>query len=444
MAATGPGNAALIEHHRQTGGCFVGIDLGTSGCRAVAIDAHGQILAEQRTSLPPSLHPFDGASEQHPADWWQAVCHVIARLVDGVAHSVRAISVDGTSSTLALFGVGGEPLTPALMYDDTRARDEADQIAAVAPADCAARGRGSALAKLLYLSRQTTGGSVAHALHQADWISGRLAARFGVADENNALKMGYDPVRRQWPPWLQALSFNRSLLPDVVPAGTLLGTIDTAIASVLGLAADCVVVSGTTDSNAATLAAGVSSIADAVTSLGSTLVLKVLSEQPVSSSRHGVYSHRIGDRWLTGGASNSGGAVLKRFFSASQLKALSQRIDARQPSPLRYYPLLSPGERFPHNDPDLAPVLEPRPADDTAFLHGLLEGITGIEKAGYDRLAELGAPYPRRVFSSGGGAANDTWRQIRQRVLGVPVLRARQAEAAYGSAMLARNAVLTA
>jgi len=441
LAPPRTGTAALIEHSRQSEGCFVGIDLGTSGCRAVAMDTDGRVLAEQRASLPPSLHPFAEASEQRPADWWQAVCDVLARLVDGIAYPVRAISVDGTSSTLALFDAGGEPLTQALMYDDTRARDEADQIAAVAPADSAARGRGSALAKLLHLSRQVTGGPVAHALHQADWISGRLAARFGVADENNALKTGYDPVRRQWPPWLQVLPLDRSLLPDVVPAGTPLGTIDAAVASDLGLPTDCVIVSGTTDSNAATLAAGVSSIADAVTSLGSTLVLKVLSEQPVSSSRHGVYSHRIGDRWLTGGASNSGGAVLKRFFSASQLGELSQRIDPRQPSPLNYYPLLSPGERFPHNDPDLVPVLEPRPADDTAFLHGLLEGITAIEKAGYDRLAELGAPYPRRVFSSGGGAANDTWRQIRQRVLGVPVLRARQAEAAYGSALLARRAL---
>jgi sugar (pentulose or hexulose) kinase len=365
----------------------------------------------------------------------------MSALADSDAPPVRAISVDGTSSTVALFGANGEPRTPALMYDDTRARDEADRIAAVAAPDSPARGRGSALAKLLYLSRQASGGTAAHALHQADWISGRLAARFGVADENNVLKMGYDPVRRQWPSWLQALPLNRSLLPDVVPAGTVLGTIDADIAARLGLPSDCLIVSGTTDSNAATLAAGVSAIADAVTSLGSTLVLKVLSEQPVTSSRHGVYSHRIGDRWLTGGASNSGGAVLRHFFSTAQITELSQRIDPRQPSALAYYPLLSPGERFPHNDPDLAPVLEPRPADDAAFLHGLLEGIGRIEKAGYDCLAELGAPYPMQVFSSGGGAVNSTWLQIRQRILGVPVVRAQQAEAAYGSALLARNAV---
>ena len=84
------------------------------------------------------------------------------------------------------------------------------------------------------------------------------------------------------------------------------------------------------------------------------------------------------------------------------------------------------------------PRIEPRPADDVAFLHGLLEGIADIEALGYRRLAELGAPYPDVVYSSGGGAANAVWRQIRQRRLGIPVVLAGHTEAAYGTAMLAR------
>ena len=402
------------------------------------------MLAERRTVLPPSRHPFEGASEQEPNDWWQAVGDVVVGVVDGAGRPPRAISVDGTSSTLALYGADGESRTPALMYDDTRSRVEAAEIATVAPDDSAARGPGSALAKLLHLARRPAGEGFVHALHQADWISGRLAGRFGVADENNALKMGYDPVVRQWPRWIQALKLDHSLLPDVVPAGTALGLVAPDIARDLGLAPDCLVVSGTTDSNAATLAAGVSEIGDAVTSLGSTLVLKVLSDRRVGSSRHGVYSHRLGDRWLAGGASNSGGAVLRHYFTVAQIAALSERIDPEQPSALTYYPLLKPGERFPHNDPNLAPVMSPRPTDDAVFLQGLLEGMARIEKAGYDCLAELGAPYPKRVFSSGGGAVNTRWQRIRERILGVPVLRAQQSEAAYGSALLARDAALAA
>ncbi len=85
----------------------------------------------------------------------------------------------------------------------------------------------------------------------------------------------------------------------------------------------------------------------------------------------------------SGGASNTGGAVLKQFFNSQQLEELSQRVDSSVPSPLDYYPLTSPGERFPVNDPDMQPRLSPRPEDDAAFLHGLLEGIARVEGQAY-------------------------------------------------------------
>ena len=418
---------------------FLGIDLGTSGCRAIAVDVRGALAAEQRAALPGSRRG-DGHSEQDPEAWWQAVSDVVLQLDARLRSRVRAISVDGTSSSLLLCDAHGTPCSPALMYDDTRAQDEAELIADVAPPDSPARGAGSALAKLLHLANGPAGRAAAHALHQADWVAGTLSGRFDVSDENNCLKLGYDPRQRHWPAWLDALPLSRELLPGVVPVGTRIGHLSAGIASALDLPADAWVVSGTTDSNAATLAAGVDRTGQAVTSLGSTLVLKVLSDRPVVAARFGIYSHRIGDRWLVGGASNSGGAVLRRFFTDGELRRLSAVIDPNTDSGLDYYPLPARGERFPVCDPDLVSRIEPRPADDAAFLHGLLEGVARIEAQGYRRLAELGAPYPDVVFSSGGGAANATWRQIRQRCLGVPVELASQTEAAYGAAMLARAA----
>lgn len=82
-----------------------------------------------------------------------------------------------------------------------------------------------------------------------------------------------------------------------------------------------------------------------------------------------------GDSWLVGGASNTGGAVLKQFFSSDQLQQLSSRIDPSRPSSLDYYPLTKPGERFPVNDPQLQPRLTPRPDDDAAFLQGAWAGV---------------------------------------------------------------------
>lgn len=105
----------------------------------------------------------------------------------------------------------------------------------------------------------------------------------------------------------------------------------------------CVVGAGTTDSIAAFLAAGVDRPGQAVTSLGSTLAVKLLSTTRVDSAAQGVYSHRLGDTWLVGGASNTGGAVLRSLFADDQLKALSATLDTAVPSELDYYPLVKPG-----------------------------------------------------------------------------------------------------
>ncbi|HSJ81658.1 MAG TPA: FGGY-family carbohydrate kinase, partial [Thiobacillus sp.] len=228
-------------------------------------------------------------------------------------------------------------------------------------------------------------------------------------------------------------------LPVPIAPGARLATVSRPRARYLGINPGCMVHAGTTDSIAAFLAAGVSHSGDAVTSLGSTQVLKLLSNTRVESTEHGVYSHWFGDRWLAGGASNSGGAVLRQFFDDRQLAALSERIDPAVASLLDYLPLPKPGERFPVNDPRLSPRLTPRPPDDAEFLHGLLESLARIEARGYGLLAELGASPLRRVETAGGGAKNVAWTCIRQRLLQVPVARAAHTEAAYGAALLARD-----
>lgn len=152
-----------------------------------------------------------------------------------------------------------------------------------------------------------------------------------------------------------------------------------------------------------------------------------------------MYAHRIGNGWLIGGASNTGGGVLKAFFSAAELQALSDRIDPDTPTSLDYYPLLARGERFPVNDPTLCPRLEPRPSDAADFLYGMLEGIARIEKCAYDVMAEMGAGYPACVMTAGGGAMNHSWTRIRARVLGVPVLAAQTPEASVGTARLVQS-----
>ncbi|HHM05351.1 MAG TPA: carbohydrate kinase [Gammaproteobacteria bacterium] len=406
---------------------YLGLDLGTSGCRGVLIDGHGRLSTSAAAPL----------TAQTPKQWWHAVCTVLDQLASRAdLRQVRRLAVDGTSGTVLLTDDHGRPASPALLYNDTRASTEAERIAAVAPLESAARGGASSLAKLLWL-RERADSTARHALHQAEWIAGRLCGRWGWGDENNCLKMGYDPVGRCWPGWLDALQVPRNWLPQVLPAGATGASLAPAIARRFGFAPEATVAAGTTDGVASFLAAGAHRVGDAVTALGSTLVIKILAERPLSAPRYGVYSHRLGDRWLAGGASNSGGAVLLQHFHQTELTALTPALRPDQPTGLDYYPLPAPGERFPVSDPHLAPRLAPRPTDRAVFLQGLLEGVAQIEKQGYQRLAALGAPWPRRVLTVGGGARNPAWARIRARVLGMPVDRAAHSEAAYGTARLA-------
>jgi sugar (pentulose or hexulose) kinase len=416
----------------------LGIDVGTSGVRVAAIDRDERIVGFAESAMPAAQR--DGHRiTQDPAAWVRGLDDAMARLAGTVDLArVIALAVDGTSGTLVAVDDAGRPVAAGSLYND-RADDAA--IAAVggaAPADSAAHGATSPLARAMWLLRFD---GVTKILHQADWIAGQISGRFDVSDENNALKTGYDPIARNWPAWIANTGVPQNVLPAVVPAGTVIGNVSTEAAKRFGVPTRAVVVAGTTDGCAAFLATGAGKPGEAVTSLGSTLVLKVICDQPVFAPDYGLYSHRIGDLWLAGGASNTGGAALARFFSAEAIRETSRRIDTDKPSGLDYYPLPAPGERFPINDPAFEPRMTPRPDDDAQFLHGLLEGIAKVEALGYRRLTELGSLPLACVYTVGGGAANEAWSRIRGSILGVPLRISESDEAAVGVARLARRGV---
>jgi D-ribulokinase len=422
---------------------FTGIDFGTSGARIAVIDPEGQVCEQASVKF----------AEPPAPDWvqiWQTALFTLIQAVPRpYRRAMRAIALNGTSSTVLLCDAVGQPLVPPLLYNDAAGQPAlaplhrlfAQPEYAHAPCRDTVLTATSSLVKLLWWRQSAPIYAQAHYLmHQADWLSFLLHGQLGVSDYHNSLKLGYDVARLRYPDWMAALDI-LPLLPRVLAPGKPIGAVQPAIAQRFDLPADCWIGTGTTDSIAAFLASGATIPGTAVTSLGSTLVLKLLSETPVDNRQYGIYSHRLGDLWLVGGASNTGGAVLKQFFSTLELTELSQRIDPDQASPLDYYPLTTPGERFPINDPNLPPRLEPRPSDRAAFLHGLLESMARIEALGYQRLQELGATPLTQVYTAGGGAANSVWTTIRARHLGVPVWAAQHTDAAYGTALLARQSV---
>lgn len=415
----------------------LGIDFGTSGARAAVVDPDGQVLAQVRQAYP-SLATLPLAE-----GWRQTLFSLLAQIPVELSAQVGAIAIDGTSATVLLCDEQGQPVTAPLLYNDDRGRALVPTVTQVAPPGHTVGSATSSLVKLLWW-QQTLAPEVwvrgCCLLHQADWLSFLLHGQLGLSDYHNALKLGYDVEALTYPDWLLSLGLT-SLLPKVNRPGSAIAPLQSDIADRFGFPRSCQVHAGTTDSIAAFIASGAAQLGDAVTCLGSTLVLKLLSHRRIDDSRHGIYSHRLGSLWLVGGASNAGGAVLRQFFSAPELRTLSNRIDPAQPSPLGYYPLLKPGERFPINDPDLPPKLTPQPTDPVKFLHGLLEGIAQIECQGYRLLEALGAEPLRQVYTAGGGAQNLAWTAIRQRLLQCPVQMAQQSEAAVGAAYLALRGI---
>ncbi|KAF9676070.1 hypothetical protein SADUNF_Sadunf09G0100200 [Salix dunnii] len=419
---------------------YLGMDFGTSGARYALIDKQGTIHSEGKREYPVLMN-------EEKMDWvrsWRAA--LFSLLEDIPIHLcplVASISIDGTSATTLIVDSNtGEPLWRPFLYNES-CPDALPTVKSVAPANHTVCSGSSTLCKLVsWWNIEGSNKKSALLLHQADWLLWLLHGKLGVSDYNNALKVGYDPASDSYPSWLRSQPYSQ-LLPSVIAPGTSIGNLKEEIrtqfvfSSAISLVLPLHLVSFFNLANFKTAFDDLQNTSLQVTSLGSTLAIKLLSTTRIDDARFGVYSHRLDDKWLVGGASNTGGAVLKQFFTDDQLLKLSEQINPMEASPLDYYPLKAVGERFPVADPNLVPRLHPRPESDVEYLHGILESIARIEAKAYNLLKDLGATQVEEVFTAGGGAKNEKWTKIRERVLGLPVSRAMQTEAAYGAALLA-------
>jgi sugar (pentulose or hexulose) kinase len=496
---------------------FIGFDLGTSGARISVIQDSGISPPEDDASSlsasqsPPPFQevytqaiPWEGGAYDDPRVWMDAVTTLLSGAAVGLPSALDAvvsICVSGTSASCLLVDGNNSEVTRAprmYNYDVVQSADSESSksestnsdvdtsmygtqalalLDQYAPKAHTARSPTGSLAKLLAWNAERSLDSTGERLyHQADYIAMQLLSHDSDNDDNeqltvssdwhNCLKLGYDVRNLQWPEWivtcLQAAGISdpcRTVLPaTVVSPGAPMGYISSQAAKRFGLPTTVQIVGGTTDSNAAFFAATGSQpvTGTAVTSLGSTLAIKLIGSQYVEDASLGVYSHRFPsvlsnngqEAWLVGGASNVGCAVLRQLeFSNDEIDRLSQEIDPATDSPLSYYPLTRKGERFPAADSNKEPVLEPVPDHRRDFLHGILQGISNVERDGFLALGSLGASptEPVQVWTCGGGSRNNMWTSMRQRRLRqafrgdnkVNVARAENTEASYGAALLA-------
>lgn len=411
----------------------IGIDIGTGGVRCCAIDDNKLALGETSVSVKRELR-------RDPDHMRNAVTSTLRQLARKTGGAGDTLAIAGTSGSFLSLGATERPIAEMSLYSD-RASDALEQSVRAMMSDHAGMGASSSVvARLVEALKNPDTRGIAF---ETDYFSSALAGQRLPTDLNNALKAGADPVTEAWAPWTERLYVNADARPSLVRPGRMLGRMTQTIAKELGFAARPQIVAGTTDGCASALAAGLEHPGDAVTSLGSTLILKILSDHAVHSAIHGVYSHRILGQWLVGGASNAGGNALKHLFSDLDLVSLSRHPIAPAPSALRYVPLLSSGERFPVVDPYLAPRLSPRPNDDGTYFLAVLDSLVRWEQHGFDALTAVGAPKLRRLTAVGGGSGNAAWMATRRRDLKVEHFAPCSTHPAFGAALLARSAVVS-
>jgi sugar (pentulose or hexulose) kinase len=425
---------------------WLGLDLGTQSARAIAVTAGGEVLAA--ASRPLTSRRDGPRHEQDPEEWWEALAAACrSTIADVPTGSVRATALCGTSGTILLVDERGDPLTNGVMYDDSRAAADTELVNDAGSDLWAALGYATmqpswALPKLLWLLReQGERGRGVRLAHQPDFITRRLTGRAVPADSSHALKTGYDVINEAWPHDVFArLGIAAEVLPDVVRAGTQLGSVCEAATQATGIPTGTPLVAGMTDGCAAQLGAGPLTIGSWNSVLGTTLVVKGVSREPIRDPSGVVYSHRSpDDGWLPGGASSVGAGVLAARYKGRDLKALNRQAAEREPATVIAYPLVSRGERFPFMAPDAEGFVLGSPADETDHYAALLQGVAYVERLIFDYLELLGAPTDGDLTLTGGGARSRYWCQLRADVLGRPVRIPRNAEAALGMAVLAAS-----
>lgn len=429
------------------GDLVAGIDIATANVRVQVHDLNGELVVAANRPLSEPIRTPDGRSEQDATSWWPAVRECLRECTANLGSrrgEIASLAVSATSGTVAPVGPDGEPCGPALMYDDRRGNREA-AIAAEIGADRWRRtgitpSATSGLAHIAWLAARDPEARMTRVCHPPELIGARLVGEPVAVDSSHALKSGYDAVRGEWAGEVfERLRVPDSFLPSVVRPTAGLGEVGRHAAEQTGVPRGCLVRAGMTDGCAGQLACGAANPGEFVTVLGTTLVLKGVSERLVYDPSGAVYSHLHPDGvWLPGGAANIGGSALSDI---DQRRLAELDVSACRSGPARIvtYPLCGRGERFPFTAPDAASFTVGKPRDRVEAYRARLEGVAFAERLALRRLELLGAPASGAVRTAGGGARSRVWCQVRASVSNTPVIRMPDAGTPLGAAVLAAS-----
>jgi xylulokinase len=447
---------------------FLGIDIGTSGTKTLAIDEHGTILAAA-TAEYPIYHPKPLWSEQDPEDWWQAtVSTVRAVLKKGKLKpaDVKAIGLSGQMHGSVFLDKKDCVIRKALLWNDQRTAAECEEI------EKRAGGRpelirmvanpaltGFTAPKILWLRNHEPKNfaKTAKVLLPKDDIRRRLTGSYASEMSDASGMLLLDVAGRCWSTeLLSKLELDRSLLGELYESEEVTGKLTKLAAETLGLTTECLVVGGAGDNAAGAVGNGIVTSGTIWTSLGTSGVMFAHSDevQVDPQGRLHTFCHAVRGKWHLMGVNLSAGGCLQWFRNqlcqAEIAAAKKSKIDpyeiltaeAGKVSPgsqgLFFLPYLS-GERTPHADPVARACFVGLTLTHTRghMVRSILEGVTYALRDSLAIIDELGVPV-KQIRASGGGARSPLWRQIQADVLGHKVVTLEAEEGpAYGVALLA-------
>ena len=433
---------------------YLGLDLGTSGLKALLIGADQEILAEAQSALDVA-RPQAGWAEQDPADWIAACDEVMAVLSSQQDLSgLRGIGLSGQMHGAVLLGADDQVLRPAILWNDTRAHAEAAQMDAD-PQFRAISGNivfpGFTAPKLAWLRRHEPAlwGQVAKVLLPKDYLRLYLTGCF-VSDMSDASGTSwFETGARDWSDaLLAATGLSRDHMPTLVEGSAPSGDLRASLAQRWGVSAPCVVAGGGGDNAASAVGVGVTAPGQAFVSLGTSGVLFAASDMyhPAPETAIHSFCHCLPQTWHQMGVILSATDALGWYgrFVGQGAAALTGALgDLRPPSKPVFLPYLG-GERTPLNDAHVRGAFAglEHASDVAAGTQAVLEGVSFAIKDCALALQTTGTQI-RQLLAVGGGSKSRYWCAAIATVLGVPVSRpvAGDYGGALGAARLAQMAV---
>jgi xylulokinase len=421
---------------------LIGIDVGTSGIKGLAIDSRGSVLARAEAGYP--LHtPHPGWAEQDPEDWWASTESVLARLHAAVGPPA-GIGLSGQMHGLVALDQHDRVLRPAILWNDQRTAGECAEIEATLGLERLIELTGNralpgfTAPKLLWLRRHEPEvyGRIARIALPKDYVRLRLCGEHAtdVADASGTLLL--DVARRCWSDELVgALEIDPAWLPRLLESPVVSGVTPSGVP----------VAAGAGDQAAGAVGVGVDRPGPVSVVLGTSGVVFAALDRYTADPRGRVHAfcHAVPGCWHAMGVMLSAAGSLRWLRDATAPEvSYDALLEAAAAWPagvegLTFLPYLA-GERTPHADPDArgAFVGLSLRHDRGALVRAVVEGVAFGLRDSLDLIAELG-DRPRLGRVSGGGARGELWLQIVASVLELPLERVAVDEgAAFGAALL--------